>query len=78
MVKRAFKQHVPNNGHFESCINRFATFYNVVNHKVTSALLSLVAILILRRILLLKEMVSFGTIGRRNGDQEALEAVKTF
>ena len=40
--------------------------------------LSLIAIFILRRILLLKEMVSFGTIGRRNGDQEALEAVETF
>ena len=33
-IKNSFKAAVPNNNHFESVINKFATFYNIQNHKV--------------------------------------------
>ena len=79
VVKRAFKKNVPNNALFESSVNRFATFYNVVNHKVMMILLSMMPLLFLRRFsCIFKEMGTPCHDGRRIGHKETLEAFETF
>ena len=78
VVKRAFKAHVPNNAYFETCINRFATFYNVVNHKVIMILMSLIPLMILRRFFLSKKWSHLVEMEEEQGLKKHLKLLKLF